>query len=56
MSAMEGTSTVLSAQDVLTAYVVTVLDRHSVGEPITRITNAASVRLRLLGRFYSLIV
>ncbi|EIW60663.1 uncharacterized protein TRAVEDRAFT_120681 [Trametes versicolor FP-101664 SS1] len=44
MSVMEGTTTVLSAQDVLTAYVVNVLNRHSAGGPITRITNAASYR------------
>lgn len=56
MSTMEDTSTVVSAQDVLTAYIVNVLNRHSVGEPITRITNAASVRLGLLGSSYSLIV
>lgn len=56
MSAMEGTSTVLSVQDVLTAYIVNVLNRHSPGEPITRVTNAASVRLGLLGRSYSLII
>ncbi|OJT14189.1 hypothetical protein TRAPUB_9300 [Trametes pubescens] len=43
MLAMEDTSAVLSAQDVLTAYIVNVLNRH-LGEPITHITNAASYR------------
>lgn len=56
MSVMEGTTTVLSAQDVLTAYVVNVLNRHSAGAPITRITNAASVCLGFLCQSCSLII